>query len=146
MTKKTKIALWIGIGAVVLYFGYRWYQSKQTNTANNGITSGLGTNLSSVNPLTGVSDYGNESGLNYYGGPITIDVTNPVTPPKTTTPAPKAVTPPKKQPVTTKVSSTNSVTSRTVAPQLNSSPHSISNKVVRKPVTTTAKPAKKAKT
>jgi hypothetical protein len=141
VNKKTvKIVVWVGAAAVAAYFLYQWYQNRQasaggnTNTSGGGITSGLGTNLNSVNPVATAADNGNMAGPAYYGGAINVDVSQPVTPapptppvasPPTTPPTPP--TPPK-HPV-----HTGGGSDRTTHPKVNSSPWSSSNSVHRSP-------------
>lgn len=53
MKKSTKILIFVGVAAVVLYFGIRWYENRkaaQLGNAQGGAPGGLGTNLNSVAP------------------------------------------------------------------------------------------------
>jgi hypothetical protein len=161
MNKNVKYGLIIAGVAVVAYFAYQWYQNRQSSTGyNSGLFSGaLGTNLNSTNPGTTAYVSPDQSGLNYNGGSVTIDVTNPVPqqPPPHLNPPPPVPKPKPPKHVRGEVTgipqrlshftpsspmATNAESSRVVHPKLNKTPHSISNAVVRRP--TTAKPAKKA--
>lgn len=151
MNKNAKTALYIGVAAVLLYLGYRWYKNRQqSNTTGAGLTSDLGTNLNSVNPFVDSSPA--DSGLNYNGGTVNIDVTEPVEQP----PKPHPKPPPKKHPghligggnpphvpIHHHPVATDSTSSRAIHPRLNATPHSISNRVVRTP--SKGKPPRKVK-
>lgn len=164
MNKNAKTALYIGVAVVLLYLGYRWYQNRQQNPNNTGagLTSDLGTNLNSVNPFVDAAAGPQDTGLNYNGGTVNIDVTEPVEqPPK---PHPKPPPKPHKPPghligggnpphvpigpIRHRIGGitpipTDAVTSRTTHPRLNATPHSISNRVVRTP--SKGKPPKRVK-
>lgn len=73
MDKRLKTALILAGVAVAVYLGYRWYQNRQSNS------QGLGANLNSAAPELVAGSSGPSSGLNYYAGSTTVDITEPVT-------------------------------------------------------------------
>jgi hypothetical protein len=137
VNKKTvKIVLWVGVAAVAAYFLYQWYENRQQNAAGNtnttntggGITSGLGTNLNSVNPIGSSSDNGNTAGPAYYGGAINVDVSQPITAAAPTPPVPGSpVTAPANPPTT------GGNPDRHMHPKQNGKPWSTTNAVHRSP-------------
>lgn len=77
MSKRTRIVLIVAALAVAAYLVYRWYVNRQSGSANN--TSGLGSNLNSVAPELVGGSSGPDSGLNYYGGTTTVNLSMPQT-------------------------------------------------------------------
>lgn len=73
MDKRLKTALILVGVAVAVYLGYRWYQNRQSSS------QGLGSNLNSAAPELVAGSSGPSSGLNYYAGSTTVDITEPVT-------------------------------------------------------------------
>lgn len=83
MDKRVKWGL-IGLAAVVVaYFGYQWWQNR-SSSGGSGVPQ-LGTNLNSVAPELIAGSTGPNSGLNNYGGGLTLNVSNPVTQQSSTT-------------------------------------------------------------
>lgn len=72
MNPRLRTALIIAGIAVAAYLGYRWWQNRQ------GSSQGLGANLNSVAPEMVAGSTGPESGLNYYAGSTTVNLTEPV--------------------------------------------------------------------
>lgn len=73
MDKRLKTGLILAGIAVAAYLAYRWYQNRQSNS------QGLGANLNSATPELVAGSSGPSSGLNYYAGSTTVDITEPVT-------------------------------------------------------------------
>lgn len=72
--KKYRTPILLGVAAVALYFGYRWYKNRQSGSAQGNAGSGLGSNLNSVAPELIAGSSGPASGLNYYAGSTVVDL------------------------------------------------------------------------
>ena len=77
MNANTKKVLLLGALAVGVYFVYRWYEGRQSNSGGTSLGSSTGT--SGASTLTSLSA-GPETNVNYYGGSSTTQaVVKPVT-------------------------------------------------------------------
>lgn len=73
---KYKTPILLGVAAIALYLGYRWYQNRNSGTGNLGTssTTGTGSNLNSLAPELVAGSAGPASGLNYYAGTTSVNL------------------------------------------------------------------------
>lgn len=149
---KHKTPILLTVAAVALYFGYRWYKNRQANASGNtassgATTTGTGSNLNSTNPALVAGSSGPASGLNYYAGSTSVDLSQQASNPTQANGTPTASSPGQPDmgggpdqtggaaspaPVASQPA-TSTQQARTMNPKLNTAPHSTSMAVKRTP-------------